>query len=73
MTTWEYDKVDLNSLARKTEDVDLLNEVGREGWELVHITSNNIAYLKRPIEEDTPAKVTPPRAPKRSSTPATAG
>lgn len=44
---WEYDKIDLNCPPRKSDDVDLLNAAGREGWELVHITSNNIAYLKR--------------------------
>ena len=29
----------------------MLNTAGADGWELVGITSNNIAYLKRPIEE----------------------
>src|SRR6476659_5432323 len=29
----------------------MLNSAGADGWELVGITSSNIAYLKRPIEE----------------------
>jgi hypothetical protein len=29
----------------------MLNTCGADGWELVAITSNNVAYLKRPIEE----------------------
>ena len=37
VSEWEYRKIDLN----------LLNAAGAEGWELVGITSNNFAYLKR--------------------------
>ena len=44
---WEYRKVDLSSVPAKQCDVDLLNAVGRDGWELVAITANHIAYLKR--------------------------
>jgi len=29
----------------------MLNAAGRQGWELVSITSNNVAYLKREIED----------------------
>jgi hypothetical protein len=51
----EYSKGDLNDLPRKTEDIDLLNHAGAEGWEVVTIMSNGIAYLKRQIERPTPA------------------
>ena len=30
---------------------DVLNDAGNEGWELVVITPNNIAYLKRPMKK----------------------
>jgi hypothetical protein len=58
---WEYCQVDLNDLPRKTREVDLLNEVGEQGWELVAILHNHVAYLKRLA---TPAK--PPRSPRTS-------
>ena len=51
MGLWEYRKIALNQLSAKTADVDLLNDAGEEGWELVAILPNNIAYLKREIGE----------------------
>ena len=51
MGLWEYRKIALNQLSPKTADVDVLNDAGDEGWELVAILPNNIAYLKREIEE----------------------
>jgi hypothetical protein len=33
------------------DELDLLNHVGAEGWELVRITATNIAYLKRRVED----------------------
>ena len=51
MREWEYRKIALNQLSPKTADVDVLNDAGDEGWELVAILPNNIAYLKREIEE----------------------
>jgi hypothetical protein len=50
MSLWEYDKIDLNSLPRKTDDLDVLNDAGKEGWELVIITGNNIAFVKGPVD-----------------------
>jgi DNA-binding protein H-NS len=47
---WEYRKTDLNQLARKTDEIDLLRGLGADRWELVTITPNNIAYLKREVE-----------------------
>jgi hypothetical protein len=55
MQQWEYDKLDLNDTPRKTGDVGMLNDAGREGWELVAITSNHIAYLKRQIRQGASA------------------
>ena len=47
MAKFEYEKVNLNYIPREGDDIDLLDELGKEGWELVGITANNIAYLKR--------------------------
>jgi H-NS histone family len=44
---WQYRKIALNEAPRRVLDVDLLCEAGEEGWELVTILSNNVAYLKR--------------------------
>lgn len=49
MTEWEYRKIDLNQLPRKTYEIDMLCDAGEEGWELVAILANNIAYLKRQV------------------------
>ena len=51
MADWQYRKVHLNQHAPRGDELDMLNAVGAEGWELVGITSNNVAYLKREIEE----------------------
>ena len=59
MPEWEYSRINLNEVPRRTDDIDLLNDAGKEGWELVAITTNNIAFLKRQIGE--PARVQPTR------------
>ncbi|MGE3702268.1 MAG: H-NS family nucleoid-associated regulatory protein [Hyphomicrobiaceae bacterium] len=46
---WEYRKIALSDLRPRTDDIDLLNEVGSLGWELVTILLNNVAYLKRAV------------------------
>jgi hypothetical protein len=61
MPVWEYRQVDLNDVPRKADELDLLNEIGAEGWELVGIMDNHVAYLKRLA---TPAQ--PPRSPRAS-------
>jgi hypothetical protein len=50
MTEWEYISIDLSNLPFRTAALDLLNDAGREGWELVGITDNGLAYLKRQID-----------------------
>ena len=54
MTTseWEYRKIDLNQVPRKTNEVDVLCDAGEDGWELVTILQNNIAYLKREVGDE---------------------
>src|SRR6185436_6079943 len=55
VSEWEYRKIDLNQHRPQGDELDLLNAAGADGWELVGITSNNMAYLKREIEEIAPA------------------
>jgi hypothetical protein len=63
MSEWEYAKINLNELPRRTSDIDLLNDYGGQGWEQVCVTVNSIAYLKHRIVE---APV--PKAPQRRRT-----
>ena len=60
MPQWEYSKIDLNNVPTKSSDLDTLDDAGKDGWELVSITPNNFAYLKRALEDPTAA--TPARA-----------
>ena len=53
MPEWEYITVSLNDRSPKTLRVDVLNDAGEEGWVLVRITPNQIAYLKRQNRETT--------------------
>ncbi len=56
MAAWEYRKIDLGTSQLTTNDIELLNAAGEEGWEVVHITDNNVAYLKRSSEKPYPEK-----------------
>jgi hypothetical protein len=56
MPQWEYRKINLNDVPRKMEDIDLLDGAGDDGWELIAITSNNMAYFKRPLGEPASAQ-----------------
>jgi hypothetical protein len=58
MPRWEYRIVNLSETSRKARDIDLLADAGDEGWELVAVTPNNMAYMKRPADPPAP----PPRA-----------
>jgi hypothetical protein len=59
---WEYRTIDLNDLPRKAAAVDLLNAAGAEGWEMVGIAANQIAYMKREIARPAPTSVRGSRA-----------
>lgn len=61
MPQWEYSKCNLGDARPRTDDIDLLNAAGKEGWELVVITINNLAYLRRPLGGSAPAAEPPPR------------
>jgi hypothetical protein len=62
MPQWEYRKINLNDVPRKSDDIDLLTDAGEQGWELIAITPNNIAYMKRSIEESASIQVAPQAA-----------
>ena len=49
MRRWEYKKIALSEVSRRRDEIDLLCDAGDEGWELVAILANNIAYLKREV------------------------
>jgi hypothetical protein len=66
VSQWEYRKFDLSGINPRSDDVELLNGAGLDGWELVTITANNIAYLKRRVPVAAAQKATAP-APKRSA------
>jgi hypothetical protein len=51
VTVWEYRRINLSEQRPRSDELDMLNVAGADGWELVGITSHNIAYLKRPHEE----------------------
>jgi hypothetical protein len=46
---WQYRKIDLSQQHPRRDEVHLLNAAGAQGWELVGVTRNNIAYLKRTL------------------------
>ena len=48
---WEYTKIALNETRRGEDPLDVLLEAGKNGWELVTLTTNHVAYFKRPIED----------------------
>jgi len=58
MPEWRYDKIDLGGLPRRTSDIDVLNDAGKDGWELVTIMPNGMAYVKQPIIPDPPQSPT---------------
>jgi hypothetical protein len=56
MTTWEYRTIDLNDVPARRSDIDVLDDAGKDGWMLVLITANRIAYLKREGREPVPVR-----------------
>jgi hypothetical protein len=48
MPQWEYRAILLNALPQEKK-LDVLNDAGEDGWELVSITTDDVAYLKREV------------------------
>jgi hypothetical protein len=62
MQEWEYRTVHLSDLARGTDEIDLLNDAGEVGWELVGITNKNVAYMRRELAPTAPpTRSSPPK------------
>ena len=57
MSQWEYCKIDLTAVPRQSTDIDVLNQLGKDGWELVNVLANHVAYLKRPLAASVPPKI----------------
>ena len=51
MPEWQYRKMTLSEHPRRFDEVDLLCDAGEHGWELVLITTHNVAYFKRALDE----------------------
>ena len=56
MAIWEYKTIDLNEVPARRSEIDILDDAGRDGWVLVLITANRIAYLKREAREPAPSR-----------------
>jgi hypothetical protein len=58
MSEWEYIRLSMSDIPLKTRTIDALNSMGKDGWELVTITRNNTAYLRRPSKGRVQANAT---------------
>jgi hypothetical protein len=56
MAIWEYKTIDLNEVPTRRSEIDVLDDAGKDGWVLVLITANQIAYLKREGREPAPSR-----------------
>jgi len=61
MPQWEYSKIDLSRINPRSDDIELLNDAGQDGWELLTIAPNNIAYLKRSVQVAATQRAAPPK------------
>jgi len=55
MPQWQYRTIYLNDAPKGSNEINVLNDAGGEGWELIAITANNIAYMKRQIGAPAPS------------------
>ena len=67
MQRWEYTMIYLSELPRGTDEIDILNDAGEDGWELVSIMANDVAYLKRQVAETAAPRVKSPRLKRATS------
>ena len=57
--SWQYRKINLNEVPQGKDEIDVLCDAGEEAWELVTITANNVAYLKRDQADNAPVVEAP--------------
>lgn len=60
MPQWEYRAIRINELPQEKK-LDVLNDAGEDGWELVAIMTDDVAYLKREVVKPGTALAKPPR------------
>ena len=60
MPQWEYRAIQLNELPQDKK-LDVLNDAGEVGWDLVGITIDDVAYLKREVVKPGTSFAKPPR------------
>ena len=60
MPQWEYRAIQLNELPQDKK-LDVLNDAGEVGWEIVGITTDDVAYLKREVVKPGTSFAKPPR------------
>jgi hypothetical protein len=56
MAIWEYKTIDLNDVPARRSEIGVLDDAGRDGWMLVLITANKIAYFKREGRVPAPSR-----------------
>ena len=72
MRRWEYKKIALNEAPRRGDEIDLLCDAGEEGWELVAVLPNGVAYLKRQVMDTVSESAERPSGEIRDAEPAEA-
>ena len=60
MPQWEYRAIRLKELPQDNK-LEVVNDAGEDGWELVGITTDDVAYLKREVVKPGTALAKPPR------------
>ena len=61
MTQWEYSKIDLSRITPDRTTSSCSTDAGQDGWELLAIAPNNIAYLKRSVQVAAAQRAAPPK------------
>lgn len=56
MSEWEYLTINIGEVPDHSPATAVLNDLGRDGWELVCIVANGLAYLKREVARPLPQR-----------------
>ncbi len=76
---WEYDLIDLGVARGRQREIDILNEAGARGWELIAVLPPQRALMRRPVSRGSaseavssaPAAAAPTTLPPKYRDPAT--